>query len=183
MWGPLVSAAAGLGLVVFAAEQIVKGTLGLARGLGASTFVIAVVFLGFDPENLAAGAASSAQGTAGIAAATIVGSAMVAIALALGVTALVAPVRFGQVPRRVLAVPLATLALFTLLAAGGRLTRADGAVLVVGYLPVAAAPVTLLCLLLAATRRLPRWAGAALVIVYAGFLIGGLVLYGTAASG
>lgn len=90
MWWPLVSAVAGLGL---------------ARGLGASTFVIAVIFLGFDPENLAVGAAGSAEGTAGIAAATILGSAMVATALALGVTALVAPVRFGQVSRRVLAVP------------------------------------------------------------------------------
>jgi cation:H+ antiporter len=319
MWWSLLSAAGGLVLVVFAAEQIVKGTLGLARGLGASTFVIAVVFLGFDPENLAVGAVGSAQGTTGIATATIMGSAMVAIALALGVTALAAPVRFGQVPRRVLAVPLATVALFALLAAGGRLTRADGAVLAAGYLaaigaltwlgrhgldirpageaakelpgagrlgrtrgglllaagiaiiavggellvtgarhllthfgasqttwgmtiialalsaeeiarevapalrghpeiaignvvgsvctffglnagiialirplpidpptrdfylPVAAGTIVALCTLLAFTRRLPRWAGATLIAIYAGFLIGGFLLYGTAA--
>jgi cation:H+ antiporter len=203
-------------------------------------------------------------------------SLLSAVGLALGVTALVAPVRFDQVPRRVLAVPLAAAALFALLAAGGRPTRTDGAVLTAGYLaaigalawlgrhgldirpagevakelpgaerlgrarsglrlaagiaviaaggellvtgarhllthfgasqttwgmtiialirplpidpptrdfylPVAAGTIVALCTVLAFTRRLPRWAGATLIATYAGFLIGGFLLYGGAA--
>ncbi|MBF6299001.1 hypothetical protein IU459_15820 [Nocardia amamiensis] len=124
----------GLAVVVLAAEQLVKVTVGLARGIGASTFLIAVVFLGFDPENLAVGAVGSAQSAPGIAAATVIGSAMVAIALALGIAALVAPMRFEHMPRRILAVPVIMVVLIIALALDGRLSRLDGAMVVMAYL-------------------------------------------------
>lgn len=130
----IVLVATGLGLVVVAAEQLVKATVGFARGIGASTFLVAVIFLGFDPENLAVGAVASAEHAPGIAAATVVGSATVAVALALGIAALVAPMRFERVPRPVLAVPAATVVLILVLAVDGQLSRLDGAVLVAAYL-------------------------------------------------
>jgi len=94
----------GLGLVIYFAEKLVKGAVGTSLGFGISTFLVSVIFIGFDPENLALGAVASFEGVAGIALGSIIGAAMVAIALAFGITALIAPMEFGQAPKQVLAV-------------------------------------------------------------------------------
>lgn len=133
MWLSTALVVVGLILVVFFSEQLVKGTVGFARGFGLSTFLVSVIFLGFDPENLAVGAVGSVEGATGVALGTILGSAMVAIALALGVAAVLAPMRFDQVPRQVLAVPIGTVLLLTGLALDGTLSRVDGAILTVAY--------------------------------------------------
>ncbi len=125
--------AAGLAIVLFSSERLVKGVGGLASGLGVSAFLLSVVFLGFDPENLGVGAVGSFEGASGIALGTIVGSAMVATAFSFGVAALVAPMRFGEVPKRVLVVPVLATLLSGALALDGGLSRVDGAVLVFGY--------------------------------------------------
>lgn len=124
---------AGLGLVVFFAEKLVKGVVGTSIGFGVSAFLISVVFIGFDPENLIVGAVASREGVAGIALGTIVGSAMVATALAFGVTAVIAPMRFKQAPRRVLLAPVAAVLLLGALASDGLLSRIDGAILLTGF--------------------------------------------------
>ena len=49
----------GIGLVVFFAEKLVKGAVGTSLGFGISTFLVSVIFIGFDPENLALGAVAS----------------------------------------------------------------------------------------------------------------------------
>ncbi|MGE0630232.1 MAG: sodium:calcium antiporter [Hyphomicrobiaceae bacterium] len=128
------SIAFGLALVLFFAGRLVQGTLAFARGFGLSAFVVSVLFLGFDPENLAVGAVGTYEGAPGIAMGTIVGSAMVAIALAFGVTALIVPLRFEQAPRSILVVPIMAMALVGLLAWDGELSRVDGLVLLTGYL-------------------------------------------------
>lgn len=124
---------AGLAVVVFSSEQLVKGTVGFARGLGVSAFLVSVIFLGFDPENLAVGAVGSFEGATGIALGTVIGSAMVAVALAVGIAALVAPMRFGQVSNKVIAVPIAATVLLGGLAVDGRLSRIDGVILLAAY--------------------------------------------------
>lgn len=123
----------GLALVLFFAEQLVESTVGTAAGFGISAFLISVVFIGFDPENLAVGAAGSYEQTAGIALGAILGAAMVAIALAFGLTALIVPLRFERAPRSILIVPVAAAGLFGALCLDGILTRLDGAVLLGGY--------------------------------------------------
>ncbi|PSQ64443.1 MAG: calcium:sodium antiporter [Bacteroidetes bacterium QH_2_64_74] len=123
----------GLGLVLFFAERLVDSTIGVSHRLGVSTFLISVVFIGFDPENLAVGAVASYEATAGIALGTIVGAAMVALALAFGITALIVPLDFERAPRRILMLPVGAVALVTLLALDGMLSRIDGAILLVGY--------------------------------------------------
>jgi cation:H+ antiporter len=123
----------GLGLVLFFAERLVDSTVGGSHRLGVSTFLISVVFIGFDPENLAVGAVASYEATAGIALGTIVGAAMVALALAFGITALIVPLDFERAPRRILVLPVGAVALVTLLALDGMLSRIDGAILLVGY--------------------------------------------------
>ena len=123
----------GLGLVLFFAERLVDSTVGVSHRLGVSTFLISVVFIGFDPENLAVGAVASYEATAGIALGTIVGAAMVALALAFGITALIVPLDFERAPRRILVLPVGAVALVTLLALDGTFSRIDGAILLVGY--------------------------------------------------
>lgn len=123
----------GLGIVLFSAEQMVKGVVGTSLSVGVSAFVLTVVLVGFDPDNLSVGAVASFEGAAGLAWGSIVGAAMVAVALAFGVTALFAPMTFGAVPRRILVLPPAAVVLLGGLGIDGRLSRLDGAVLVACY--------------------------------------------------
>jgi hypothetical protein len=86
---PLVLFGVGLGLIIFFAEQLVKGVVGTSMGFGLSTFLLSVIFIGFDPDNLAVGTVASAEGVDGIALGSILGGAMVAVAVAFGLSALV----------------------------------------------------------------------------------------------
>jgi cation:H+ antiporter len=123
----------GLVLVLFFAERLVDSTVGVSHRLGLSAFLISVVFIGFDPENLAVGAVASAEATAGIALGTIVGAAMVALALAFGITALIVPLDFEHAPRRILILPVGAVLLLTGLSLDGMLSRVDGGLLLLGY--------------------------------------------------
>lgn len=128
----------GLGLILYCAERLVNGVVGTSLGFGVSPFLISVVFIGFDPENLAVGAVGSLEGQAGIALGSIIGSAMVAIALAFGITALIVPLKFAPVPKPILIVPVVSVLVLGLLAADGRLSRIDGAILLLGFVSAVA---------------------------------------------
>lgn len=123
----------GLLLVLFFAERLVDSTVAVSHRLGLSAFLISVLFIGFDPENLAVGTVASYEGTAGIALGTIVGAAMVALTLAFGITAVLVPLDFGEAPRRILVLPVVAVLLLTGLALDGILSRIDGALLLAGY--------------------------------------------------
>jgi cation:H+ antiporter len=125
----LVVFGVGLGLLIFFAEQLVKGVVGTSMGFGLSTFLISVIFIGFDPDNLAVGTVASAEGISGIALGSILGGAMVAIALAFGLSALVAPMTFAQVPPQIIAVQMLAVVLLAALALDGELSRVDGGIL------------------------------------------------------
>lgn len=124
----------GLVFVIYFAEKLVDGVAGTARGFGLSAFLISVVFIGFDPENLAVGVSGTYEGVAGIALGAIVGAAMVAIALAFGITALLAPMEFREVPSQILSIQVLAVLLFGGLALDGQLSRLDGGLLFLGYL-------------------------------------------------
>ena len=123
----------GLGLIIFFAEQLVKGVVGTSMGFGLSAFLLSVIFIGFDPDNLAVGTAASAEGVAGIALGSILGATMVAVALGFGLSALVAPMAFAQVPPQVLAVQMLAVVLLAALALDGQLSRTDGGLLLVAF--------------------------------------------------
>ena len=76
----------GLGLIIYCAEQLVKGAIGTSLRFGMSTFLVSVIFISFDPENLFLGAVASYEQAAGLALGSIIGATMVAIALAFGIT-------------------------------------------------------------------------------------------------
>lgn len=130
----------GLALVLISAERLVDGTVQVAQLLRVSPFVISVIMLGFDPENLAVGVAGSAQQATGLASGTILGSAMIAVALAPGVAAVFAPMRFSVVSYQVLALCSGSVLLMGMLSLDGQLSRIDGLVLLAAY------PVTLVLL-------------------------------------
>jgi cation:H+ antiporter len=121
-------------MVVWCAERLVEAVVGTSRSFGLSSFVVSVVFVGCDPENLAVGAAGAVEGVPGIALGSVVGAAMVAVGLAFGVTALLVPMRFAQAPRRVLAIPVLAILLFAAFARDGLLSRSDGALLLAAFL-------------------------------------------------
>ncbi len=123
----------GLGLVIYFAEKLVKGTVGTSLSFGVSAFLISVIFIGFDPENLALGGVAAYEGVAGIALGSIVGATMVAIALAFGITAMLAPMHFAEAPKSVLAVPILAVVLLIGLSVDGKLSRVDGAILLAGF--------------------------------------------------
>lgn len=125
----IVLCVAGLALVIFCAEKLVEGVVGVSLRFGVSAFVVSVVFVGFDPENLAVGVAGVAEGLHGIALGSVVGAAMVAVALAFGLTALIVPMHFGRAPLRSLLAPNLAVLLLGGLGLDGTLSRLDGALL------------------------------------------------------
>ena len=109
-----------IGVLVAGAELLVRGAGRLAHQMGVSNFVIGVTVVGFGtsaPE-LAASIASATTGHAEIAVGNVIGSNIMNIALVLGVTAMIAPIKVdrGIVRRETLVtiavsfVPLAALA-------------------------------------------------------------------------
>lgn len=123
----------GIVLVVYFSDKLVEATVSTSLGFGVSTFLISVIFIGFDPENLGLGAVASYDGMMGIAVGTIIGSAMVAIALALGITALISPMKFRKVPMQIPLIQVGAVILFGVLSFDGLLSRFDGAILLAGY--------------------------------------------------
>lgn len=123
----------GLILVIYFSEQLVKGLVGTARAFHVSAFLLSVIFIGFDPENLGVGALGNFEGAEGIAAGSIIGAGMVAVALALGITAMVTPLRFQAIPKQILIIPLLAVLLFTILIADQKLSRIDGFLLLTAY--------------------------------------------------
>jgi cation:H+ antiporter len=129
----LVIGGLGLGLVIFFAEQLVKGVIGTSMGFGLPAFLLSVLFIGFDPDNLAVGVAASAEWVSGIALGSILGGAMVAIALAFGLSAVVAPMTFAQVPPQIIGVQMLAVLLFAILILDGELSRVDGGILLAAF--------------------------------------------------
>lgn len=129
----IIMAIAGLILVIYFSEQLVKGVTGTSLGFHVPAFLISVIFLGFDPENLGVGAVGSYEYVEGIALGSIIGAAMVAMAFALGVTALFAPLYFKNISARLLLVPFASILVFSALAWDQSLSRWDGIILLAAY--------------------------------------------------
>jgi cation:H+ antiporter len=123
----------GVALVVGSAEKLVESLVVVSLTFGVSIFLLGVLLVGFDAENLAVGVDASARGLPEVALGTIIGASLVAIAFALGVTALITPIKLDVSRKGVLLVaPLAVL-LAWLLSLDGELSRLDGGLLLVGF--------------------------------------------------
>ena len=85
----------GVGAIVWGAEAFARHLGDAAVALGVSSFALALLLAGAEPEELATGVASSLRHAPAIAFGDVVGANVTMCFVALGVGALVAPLPFG----------------------------------------------------------------------------------------
>lgn len=133
---PVVALIVGLIILVWSADRFVDGAAATAHHAGMPTLLIGMVVIGFGtsaPE-MVVSAISSAQGNPGLALGNAYGSNISNIALILGVTALICPIKIKS---GVLRKELPVLMAVTLLAAGLlldlKLSRLDAWILLAAF--------------------------------------------------
>lgn len=129
--------AAGVALAAVGGERFVHGAVGVARAARIPAGIIAATVAAFatsSPE-LAVAATAAAEGRPEIGIGDALGSSAVNLGLVLGVALLFGPLRADRAGlRRDIPVAVAAPIVVLLLAADGRLSRSDAAVLVVVFL-------------------------------------------------
>jgi cation:H+ antiporter len=127
-----IGVAAGAGLLFAGGELLVVGASRLARAVGLISLVIGltVVAFGTSSPELAATLVAALRGSPEIAVGTVVGSNVANLSLILGACALVAPlITTARFLKRELPFMIGVGALFVLTLLNGRVSRAEGVVL------------------------------------------------------
>lgn len=131
--GWVLAVLAGAALIVWGAEAFAEHLAPAAVALRVSTFALALLLAGAEPEELATGVTASLRRVPGVAFGDVIGANVAICLVALGVGAIVAGLPFG---RRVRCYALAALplgAVCAVIAWGGTVSRAQGALLVAFY--------------------------------------------------
>lgn len=137
-WLPaLLMALGGLTVLVFGARFFVDGSIALARGLGVSETVIGltIVAAGTSMPELATSTIAALRRQSDVALGNVLGSNIYNILGIGGVTALIAPT---DVPAQIarfdnLVMVAVSVVLLAMLYSGRRLSRAEGCLLILGY--------------------------------------------------
>lgn len=135
MFFSFVVLAAGLALLVFAGDYLVKGAVGLAENFGISPLVIGltVVAFGTSAPELFVSVQAALAGRSGIAVGNVVGSNIANVLLVLGIPALIAPVVATQPGiRRNMTFMLVLTAVSLWLFSNGMIGRLEGVALFLG---------------------------------------------------
>lgn len=127
----------GVALVIYSVETFVESVAEAALGLGVSTFFLTVLLAGIDLENAILGLAAVAGDLPGVAIGTVFGEALFILGAAVGLAGLVVPFEV-QVPRVYQLLTLVSPVPMLLLSVDGTLTRLDGAVLLLLFVPFVA---------------------------------------------
>lgn len=130
---------AGVALIVWGAEAFAEH-LGVASvRLGVSSFALALLLAGAEPEELATVVVAALRGSPGIALGDVIGANIAICLVALGVGAWIAPLpfRIGVMRYAMLGLPLGVVA--AAIAWNGAVSRAEGALLVALYVAYVAA--------------------------------------------
>lgn len=162
----------GIWLMVEGAEKFTEGLLRTSVRFGIATFVLGYLVSGIDLENLAVGVVAAGSGQPGISMGTVIGSAIFLLLFAVGLTAVIHPLR-SPVPRRLLLLTLLSPVPLLVLGWDGVISRFDGlvllvlALLLIGYVLFTARTHPLLEVkgrkLAKAHRERPAWWTAALL--------------------
>jgi cation:H+ antiporter len=120
----------GVVVVVWSTERLLDGMVGLAALLRAAPFVIAVIFSGLEAENVAVGLVAARSGHAEIALGTVFGGGSFLVCVALGLAAVLFPLRV-RLPRGVLVLLAITPVAGGLALIGGTTSRLAGAALLI----------------------------------------------------
>jgi cation:H+ antiporter len=126
----LVALLASVAAIVWGAETFAEHLTDASARLRVSTFALALLLAGAEPEELVTSVTAALRGAPAIAYGDVIGTNVAMCTVALGLGALVAPLPFGPRVRRyaLLALPVALIA--TVLVWDGHLGRAEGALLV-----------------------------------------------------
>jgi cation:H+ antiporter len=126
----LVVLLASVAAMVWGAETFAEHLTDASARLRVSTFALALLLAGAEPEELVTSVTAALRGAPAIAYGDVIGTDVAMCTVALGLGALVAPLPFGPRVRRyaLLALPVALIA--TVLVWDGHLGRAEGALLV-----------------------------------------------------
>ena len=127
----------GLWLLVESVEGLVRALTGWAAAAGLSGIVLSALVLGLDLESTAGGVAATLDDLPGTALGTTLGAAIFLVTIGLGLAAITAPFEV-RTPRGLLAAAGLGTALSLALTLDGRLSRWDGALLLVAWLPLLA---------------------------------------------
>jgi len=122
----------GVVIVVWATERFLEGLVGVAALAGVSTFAISAVLSGFEAENVAVGVASGAEGLDSLALGTVFGGAIFLVCVALGLAAMLFPLRV-RLPRPLLLIFAATPIVAGLALMAPTLQRPVGLVLLLAF--------------------------------------------------
>lgn len=132
VWGVLILV--GVGLIVWGSETFAEHLGAAAIRLGVSSFALALLLAGAEPEELATGVTASLRGVPAIAFGDLIGANITICLVALGVGTLVTPLPFG---RRVMRYALFGLPM-SIIASGliwdGKVNRWQGLLLVSMYI-------------------------------------------------
>ena len=90
----IVAFLAGIGLIVWGAEAFAEHLGAASVRLGVSSFALALLLAGAEPEELATVVVASLRGSPGIALGDVIGANVAICLVALGVGAVIAPLPF-----------------------------------------------------------------------------------------
>jgi cation:H+ antiporter len=126
----LVALGLGVAAIVWGAETFAEHLTDASARLGVSTFALALLLAGAEPEELATAVTAALRGVPSIAYGDVIGTNVAMCTVALGLGALIAPLPFGPRVRRyaLLALPVGVVAV--VLVWDGHLGRPEGALLV-----------------------------------------------------
>ncbi len=129
-----IALVAGVGAIVWGAEIFAEHLGKASVALGVSSFALALLLAGAEPEELVTAVIASLRGSPGIALGDVIGANVTICLVALGVGALIAPLPFGGSALRyaVLGLPLGFIGVW--FAWDGSVSRPEGAVLMVLYI-------------------------------------------------
>jgi cation:H+ antiporter len=123
----------GAGCIIWGAEEFADHLAAAGRSFGVSTFALALLLAGAEPEELATCITASARKLPAIAVGDVIGANLTACLLALGVGALVAPLPFGRKVFRYALLGLPLGAIGVGFAWGGVVSRTEGIFLILLY--------------------------------------------------
>lgn len=129
----LVAFVVGVAVIVWGAEAFAEHLGAASVQLGVSSFALALLLAGAEPEELATAVAASLRGSPGIALGDVIGANVAICLVALGVGAWIAPLPFraGVMRYALLGLPLGAIGAWVVW--DGEVSRVEGATLVSFY--------------------------------------------------
>jgi cation:H+ antiporter len=128
--GWVIAVLIGAAAIVWGAEAFAEHLAPAAVALRVSTFALALLLAGAEPEELATGVTASLRHVSGVAFGDVIGANVAMCLVALGVGAVIAPLPFGRRVRRYALAGLPLGAVCAALAWRGRVNRGEGALLI-----------------------------------------------------